>query len=141
MPDAIDTFNLQDPRARTFIENYTRAWADPTRENLERLWVEDGVYHIPEEPRVLRGREEIVGFVEHWLVIAPDLRLRPVMAASNGDVIYIQYRARGTFDGQLGWWEVVTRFDLAPDDRGRAVRGESFITPPPVIEVAERNAA
>jgi len=139
MPEIVETFGLEDPRMREFLTNYTLAWADPTREKLETLWVDgECEYHIPERDEPMRGRDEIVGFVTHWLGIAPDLRLHPVFAAANGDTIYIQYRARGTFDGNVaGWWEVVTRFDLAPDS-GRALRGESFITPPPVLEVTER---
>jgi SnoaL-like protein len=133
-----DAFGLQDPRMQEFIANYASAWSDPTRDKLERLWVEEGEYIIPEHAEPLRGRDEIVGFVEHWLGIAPDLRLKPIAAAENGDTLFIQYRARGRFDGSVGSWEVVTRFDLAPDS-GRARRGESFITPPPVIEVSTKS--
>lgn len=47
--------------------------------------------------------------------IAPDLTVRPLAAAANGDTLFIHWRSQATIAEKLRVWEGVDRFELDGD--------------------------
>jgi hypothetical protein len=114
---------LNDTRMRRFLALYERAWAEPKSGLLAELWAPDGEMIHPEFSEPLHGREAVMSYLNGMLEIAPDLKVKPLAAAANGDTLFIHFQSEGTFAGRKIVWEGVDRWEL---DGERAVRGIGF---------------
>jgi hypothetical protein len=114
---------LDDERMRRFVELYERAWADPTSGLLAELWDPDGEMLHPELEEPLHGPEAVMSYLHRILEIAPDLKTKPLAAASNGDSLFIHFQSQGTFGEKKVVWEGVDRWEL---DGEKAIWGVGF---------------
>lgn len=114
---------LNDTRMRSFLALYERAWAEPKSGLLAELWAPDGEMIHPEFSEPLHGREAVMSYLNGMLEIAPDLKVKPLAAAANGDTLFIHFQSEGTFACRKIMWEGVDRWEL---DGERAVRGIGF---------------
>lgn len=112
-----------DPRMRSFVALYERAWANPASGLLAELWAPDGEMMHPELAEPLHGPKAVMSYLRRVLEIAPDLKTKPLAAASNGGTLFIHFRSEGTFGGKRIVWEGVDRWEL---DGDRAIRGVGF---------------
>jgi SnoaL-like domain len=106
-----------------FLDRYAAAWADPASGRLADLWADDCEMLHPELPSPIQGRGAVMEYLRAFLEIAPDLVVRPLAAAANGELLFVHFRAEATIGGRPVAWEGVDRFEL---ESGRAVRGIGF---------------
>src|ERR1700733_705612 len=95
-----------------FIALYEEAWAQPRTGRLAEIWAQDAEMLHPEFEQPIRGRDAVMAYIQGLLEIAPDLTVRPLAAAANGDTLFIHWRSQATIAGKLLVWEGVDRFEL-----------------------------
>jgi limonene-1,2-epoxide hydrolase len=110
-------------RMRRFLALYEQAWARPASGRLAEMWAADAEMMHPELEQPIRGRDEVMAYLKSFVEVAPDLTVRPLAAAANGDTLFIQWRSQATIAGKLLVWEGVDRFEL---DGDQAVYGIGF---------------
>jgi predicted SnoaL-like aldol condensation-catalyzing enzyme len=110
-------------RMRRFLALYEHAWAQPRTGELAELWAPDAQMMHPELEEPIRGRDAVMSYLNRFLEIAPDLTVRPLAAAANGDTLFIHFRSQATIAGETLVWEGVDRYDL---DGEKGVYGIGF---------------
>jgi predicted SnoaL-like aldol condensation-catalyzing enzyme len=110
-------------RMYRFLSLYKEAWARPTTGRLAELWATDAEMMHPEFEEPIRGRDAVMAYLRRFLDVAPDLTVRPLAAAANGDTLFIHFRSQATIAGEKLVWEGVDRYDL---DGDQAVYGIGF---------------
>jgi predicted SnoaL-like aldol condensation-catalyzing enzyme len=98
-----------------FLALYAEAWAQPTSGRLVELWAQDAEMMHPELEEPIRGRDAVMAYLRWFLEMAPDLTVRPLAAAANGDTLFIHFRSQATIAGEKLVWEGVDRYDLKGD--------------------------
>jgi predicted SnoaL-like aldol condensation-catalyzing enzyme len=122
---------VDQARMQRFLEDYERAFGEPTGRACAELLAEDGVMIHPEranEP--LHGRVAVAEYFDQVLAGAPDLKVEPLAAAATGDILFVHFRGQGTFAGTRVVWEGIDRFDFEGDE---AVRGIGYFNPGPLL--------
>jgi hypothetical protein len=114
---------VNERRVRRFLRLYAEAWAQPTTGRLAELWAPEAEMMHPELDEPIRGCDAVMAYLRRFLEIAPDLRVRPLAAAANGDTVFIHFRSEATIAGNKLVWEGVDRYDLQGD---QAVYGIGF---------------
>jgi hypothetical protein len=91
------------------IESWAAFWGNPTpevaAERVPQVVAPDVVGYWPRASEPVRGREEYSRRIIDLLTLVPDLRLELVEHATNGDVVFLRWRGRGT--GPDGPFEAV----------------------------------
>jgi predicted SnoaL-like aldol condensation-catalyzing enzyme len=87
-----------------FLALYAEAWAQPTNGRLAELWAQDAEMMHPELEEPIRGRDAVMAYLQWFLELAPDLTVRPLAAAANGDTIFIHFRNQATIAGERLVW-------------------------------------
>jgi len=83
----------------------------------------------PDLDTPVSGTDAIVRYISNFLSAAPDLRVRPISAASNGDVLFVEFEATATVLGTAVTWRGVDRFEI---EDGRARRGVGYFDTHPI---------
>jgi predicted SnoaL-like aldol condensation-catalyzing enzyme len=117
------TAEVDAERFHRFLDLYEKAWAEPASGQLADLWAPDAEMMHPEFTEPMQGRDAVMAYLGEILKLAPDLQVRPLAAAANGDMLFIHFRGEGTFAGKKVVWEGVDRFEL---DGDHAIRGLGF---------------
>jgi hypothetical protein len=115
MPEAaiqIGTEQVDVARMQRFLALYTEAWSQPASGRLAELWAQDAQMMHPELAEPIRGREAVMAYLKWFLELAPDLSVRPLAAAANGETIFIHFRSEATIRNEKVVWEGVDRYDL-----------------------------
>jgi hypothetical protein len=118
-------------RMHRFLALYTEAWAQPTTGRLAELWAPDAEMMHPELDEPIRGRDEVMTYLRWFLEMAPDLTVRPLAAAANGDTIFIHFRSEATIAGRNSYGRA------SAATTSRATKGCTALvssTPPPSDE-------
>jgi hypothetical protein len=129
------TGEVDEERAHRFLDLYASAWAEPASGRLGELWAPEAEMMHPEFTEPMRGRDAVMAYLREILNIAPDLKVRPLAAAANGDIVFIHFRGEGTFAGQRVVWDGGARFDL---DGDQAIRGVGFFDTTAIRAAVER---
>lgn len=67
---------------------------------LVPYWADDLVEEFP--VGTYRGRDAVRGYVAEMFAAVPDLRVKTVAAARDGDIVFVRWHLTGTFSG--GKW-------------------------------------
>ncbi|MGA2166069.1 MAG: nuclear transport factor 2 family protein [Solirubrobacteraceae bacterium] len=134
----LETGAISDPAVGAFPARYTAAWAHPTAERLAGFWTHDGELTQVGMATPIRGRDAIAAFQDGVLKLTPDLRVRPLAAAKNGETLFIHYRCEATLGGTPTAWEGFDRFEL---DGTLARRGPCIFDTAPIREALGGNSA
>jgi hypothetical protein len=115
---------------KSFIDRFTRVWANPQPEAFADLWAEGGVLLHPTMERTI-PKDEIPDYVRRLKSIVPDITLRPKRWAASGDDLFIEWTLTMTPpDGtEQVSWDGVDRFTLRGD---RAVEGIAYFDTAPI---------
>ncbi len=93
-----------------FVTAWTEAWRDPIRQFVQ-------LFH-PEGTLLQQGmgkpipRDQIPAHTGRVLALIPDVRIKPVHWAANGEVVLIEWSASGTFRDRKVQWGGASRFTL-----------------------------
>lgn len=115
--------DVETARMRRFLALYEQAWARPANGRLAEMWAADAEMMHPELKQPIRGRDAVMTYLQSFLEIAPDLTVRLLAAAANGDTLFIHWRSQATIAEELLVWDGVDRFEL---DGDQAVYGIGF---------------
>ncbi|MFC9330317.1 nuclear transport factor 2 family protein [Kitasatospora sp. NPDC057015] len=98
--------------AADFADRWSAFWAAPDPARLGTLSHREIVLHWPGRPEPIVGldhwRAQVAGTLERF----PDLRLRVIAHALNGDVAFIGWEATATVEGRAAAWEGADRMRL-----------------------------
>lgn len=119
---------------RSFLERYRAGWSDPSSGAIAGIWAADARMTHPELDSPVLGRDGVMRYLEDVLSVAPDLAVEPLDAAWAPPVLFVRFRARGTFNGKSVEWEGVDRFELEGDV---AVRGDGYFDTAPLRRALE----
>lgn len=86
---------------------------------LKPLWSDETVERFPQETCV--GAEAIAGYFEALIASVPDMRMKIVDLAADGDHVFVQWHLTGTFTG-------APFRGIAPTGRSLAVDGIDHFT-------------
>jgi hypothetical protein len=99
----------QTPRGPFTIEGWKAAWANPSPERvmarIPLITTPDVTGYWPRTMRPVRGPKEYAQRIVDLLTFIPDFRAELVEHATNGDVMFLRWVARGT--GPDGRFEAV----------------------------------
>jgi ketosteroid isomerase-like protein len=98
--------------AAAFVDGFARSWAAPTVESHSALWHDDIVLIQPLMPKAIGRKACEDGFARLFGLI-PDLHATVRRwAATEPDVVFIEFTLAGTFGGRPIEWDAVDRFVL-----------------------------
>ena len=108
--------------AERFVELFTERWREVNPSRFLDLFHPEGRFRHPGSTRMV-SRNETPKYWARVKSLIPDIRLEPKAWAAKGDLVFIEWRASGTLQGEALEWEGVTRFILRGD---RAVEGAAY---------------
>jgi len=83
--------------ARGFsVDDFARFWAQPNPALVPQAVTSDVVGHWPGADEPVRGVAAYAERIGQVLAVIPDLRLEVIEHATNGDLLFIHWRAHGT---------------------------------------------
>lgn len=94
-----------------FVRQFELAWKEP-RKLFPALFDPRGTLFQSGMERPI-GATEIPAHQESTLKLLPDLAIRPTRWAVNGDDVFIEWSATGTFLGSALQWNGASRFTLS----------------------------
>jgi ketosteroid isomerase-like protein len=94
-----------------FVESYSGCWRWRAPQELQQLYREDGCMWSPGLERPL-ARAELPSYYESLLRLIPDLVLELETWAGDEDLVFLEWRARGTVGGRALQFGLADRLDL-----------------------------
>ena len=115
---------MSKPDPESFVDTFTRVWANPEPDRFAELWAEGGVLLHPTMEASI-PKEEIPAYLRRVQSLAPDIALRPKRWAASGKDLFIEWTITMTPPGQDDpvSWDGVDRFTLQGD---RAIEGIAY---------------
>jgi hypothetical protein len=111
---------LPQKRGPYRIEDWGKTWLNPNKERVlarvPAVAMPDIAGYWPQTTRPVRGPQEYAKRIIDLLDFIPDFRAEPIEHATNGDVMFVRWIARGT--GPKGSFEAVGRHDQRPRSFG-----------------------
>lgn len=99
----------QSPPKPYTVERWRAAWANPNpvgvMERVPLITTPDVAGHWPRTTRPVRGPKEYAQRIVDLLTFIPDFRAELIEHATNGDVMFVRWVARGT--GPNGRFEAI----------------------------------
>jgi hypothetical protein len=109
MPPARADDELQQRRGPYRIEDWGKTWLNPNKARVlarvPAIAMPDIAGYWPRTTRPVRGPQEYAKRIIDLLDFIPDFRAEPIEHATNGDVMFVRWIARGT--GPKGPFEAV----------------------------------
>jgi hypothetical protein len=97
----------------SFVDGWTRFWADPTdSEKVRELISSDVGLHWPGVGEPLHGPDAYLSQLAAAVERVPDLRLSAIDYAHRGELLILAWEGHGTIGGQSRRWSGVDRFRL-----------------------------
>jgi ketosteroid isomerase-like protein len=124
---------MLDPAA--FVEGFRRFWSAPSLDGFAALLAPDVRLVQPLAP-TMRGLDEVRRGFQPVFAWMPDLRGIVDRWGAAGNVVFIEFRLRGTIGGKPFEWPVVDRFTLRQD--GLATERVSYFDALPVLAAVAR---
>ncbi|WP_394827116.1 ester cyclase [Pendulispora albinea] len=78
------------------VENFAQFWARPDPALVAHAVTNDVIGHWPGSDEPARGLTAYAERIARVLEVVPDLRLDVIEHATNGDLLFIRWRAHGT---------------------------------------------
>ncbi len=98
------------PSTADFVQRFEEAWREPLTKFVE-LFAQDGVLFQSGMEKPI-PRSEIVGHQARTLTLLPDMSVRVTRSAVDGDDVFIEWQAAGTFLDRPVSWGGASRFTL-----------------------------
>lgn len=100
---------MTDP-GNDFVQRFADAWRQPRTKFVELFHPDGTLFQAGMEAPI--GRDRIQAHQEITLALLPDMRVNPTRWAANGDDVFIEWTATGTFQDQPLEWSGASRFTL-----------------------------